>query len=79
MRKLSSKQAMIVKFIGNDTYKKSEITAKFKHWYFHNADFHIGQVLSRLVNRKVLEKPKRGYYKKRGKPVVEDPNQLTLF
>lgn len=81
--KLGDKQRQILSFF----YKHKELTKKqivdeFGHWYYANESKHIGDVLSRMVQRRLIHRPKRGVYKiGRGDSKGDNfnPNQKTLF
>lgn len=61
---LSPKQGKIVAFMrGKDSVTKKELVDEFEHWYYTNAAFHIGVILSNMVNRGVLIRIKKGHFK----------------
>ena len=59
-------------------FTKKEAVELIGHTYYHNADFNVGNVLSRLVNSGRLERVKKGVYKIAEK-TPDNPNQIELF
>jgi hypothetical protein len=78
----SIKQYEILGFVrSRGQAKKKEIVEEFDNYYC-NGSKHIGDILTRMVNNGLLERPKKGVYQLRVKPlstVESDPNQLSLF
>ncbi len=58
---------------------KKEAVAAFGHWYFHNGEKWIGDILSRLVKRNVFEREKPGVYIFRKTPISGPVEQIKLF
>ena len=74
MKKLTDKQLAIYNYIkDNGVVKKAELMTKFNHWYYHNSAKYIGEILFRLVDAKLLSKPKSGYFEI-NKNYTEDKN-----
>lgn len=68
---------------GGEITKKQAVEA-IGGRYFCNAEKHVGDVLSRMVNRRILARIKPGYFKligtgKNGRPMENNPNQSNLF
>jgi len=59
-------------------FTKKEAVELIGHTYYHNASFHVGNVLSRLVNSGRLQRVKKGVYKIAEK-TPDNPNQGQLF
>jgi len=76
--KLTKHQRSIIRYIGDKEVSKKDIVTKYRHWYYHNASFHIGNVLSRMVNSDKLIRVRKGYYKNLTEP-KKSQNQLDLF
>lgn len=84
MKKMTPKQLQIFRFIGNGEVKKKDIVAEFGDWHYANSSFHIGNILSRMVNSGFLHRVKQGVYAKGsrvGQAVSPQfaKNQLKLF
>lgn len=65
---------------------KKEAVAEFGHWYYHNCEKWIGEILSRLVKRNIFEREKNengnnipGKYMIRKTPVQGPVEQTSLF
>ncbi len=59
---------------------KKDLVAAFSGNYYSGASTHVGAILSRMVNRGFISRPRKGYYVFGGaidKP--SDPNQMSLF
>lgn len=60
---------------------KKEILSKTKAYWYANESKHLGDMLSRMVERGFLHRPERGLYAlgagKKSNPV--DPGQMSLF
>ena len=63
-----------------------EINQGIEHSYYANGSKHLGNVLSRLVNRGLVERVKKGTFRivtnprpKQGKSPEIDENQKSLF
>jgi len=82
---LSKKQAEIVAFMrGKESVTKKEIVAEFNHWHYTNEAFHIGNILSNMVNRGVLKRIKKGVFIIGNNSANTDlslnnPDQINLF
>lgn len=46
------------------TITKKKLLEIFGHWYYHNAAFHLGNVLGRMVKAGILERVKPGVYRR---------------
>lgn len=44
---------------------KAAIVEKLKGYYFHNAAFHLGNVISRLIKNGTLERVAKGIYQRK--------------
>ena len=82
----SPHQAQIIQFIDQSPHQAvtfRHIVDQFGHWYYTNADHHIGMTLARMVKNNQLIRAKKGIYMigsgKKEQPVEVDPNQLELF
>lgn len=58
---------------------KKEAVEAFGHWYYHNREKWIGEILSRLVKRNIFEREKPGVYIIRKTPVQGPIEQTNLF
>lgn len=82
---LTQRQKAILVYIGDTEKKKSQIVNKFYSWHYRNSSSRlIGEMLSRMVNAKLLIRVKRGVFKRGtginlGKQVSVDENQLSIF
>lgn len=84
MRKLTDKQKRILHFIGDDEVTKRKIVTRFQGWHYANASHHIGMILSRMVKSGLIDRVKKGVYKKvskKGQATTPEANekQLKLF
>lgn len=76
---MSSKQQQILSVLRRkgEAMTKQELLEHFGHWYHHNAQKHLGEVLGRMVGSGLIYRPKRGYYEL---GVKDKPsNQMSLF
>jgi predicted transcriptional regulator of viral defense system len=62
---------------GGKITKKEAIEVPGVDTYYHNAEKHVGEILSRMVKKNLLIRIKPGHFEMRFKPV--DPNQTKLF
>lgn len=67
---------------GGDLTKK-QVVEQYGHEYYANGAFHIGNILSRMVNSGMLIRVKRGVFKlgkgKKSKPSTIAEGQTELF
>lgn len=81
----SPKQITIIKFLeGKQPQSKKQMMDSLlvSHWYYHNAEKHFGDILSRMVNSGLLKREKKGFYSLLRKEKVNfiiNPNQTELF
>ncbi len=82
----SSKQSEVLQYLNTvESAKKSDIYQNVKFGYFLNWEKHLGELLSRMVKRGMIERVERGVYKVRHLPKVNwqkddvDPNQTQMF
>jgi len=84
--KPSPKQKQILAFaIKNENrITKKQAVELIGNTYYHNASKHVGDVLSRMVNSKLLKRIKNGLFeinneKKQTVKGISNPNQLELL
>jgi hypothetical protein len=76
---MTDSQEAIIKLCqanGGNLTKKQVVDA-FGHWYYANAAFHIGNMISRMVNAGLLIRVKNGVFKL-GKGNNPNKNQIIL-
>ena len=82
------RQSQILKVFEKDqVLSKQEIKDKSGIRYYYNTDKHLGDVLTRMVNNRLLERVKKGYYKWSGRTVpnhkkeeiIQPKEQIKLF
>ena len=65
------------------TATKKQVVARFGHWYYCNAEKHIGDILGRMVRARLLKRARPGVYETGTgtgtKTALTDKNQTTLF
>ncbi len=84
---LSPKQKGILNLFNDskdDTITKKQVVAELGHEYYRNGAFHLGNILSRMVNARLLIRIKPGLFKKgngtKNKRANEsNQNQYKLF
>ena len=80
---LSQKQAILLDWFNKKKEAtKNEIVEAFgDQWYQYNPSKHVGDVLTRMVDKGLLHRPKRGIYKLGPSHQHENtnPNQMGLF
>ncbi len=65
---MDQQKKVLMCFENNDeVLTKQEIIEKAPLTYFYNTDKHAGDVLTRMVRNGLLERVKRGHYKRTGK------------
>ena len=58
------KQKILLELIKqNGEMQKSAIVEHCDGWYYANADKHVGDILSRMVESNLIHRPKQGLYK----------------
>lgn len=75
---LTKKQSQILRYCkanGGITKKQAVVLIDD---YYHNADFLVGQILSRMVNAGLLTRVKPGVFIAGGQPKKSDANQIKL-
>ena len=83
---ITPKQREILQFAqanGNRITSK-QVQDSFSHWYYMNADTHLGAILSRMVSAGLLTREKKGIFtvgngkveRSLEKPI---PGELSLF
>lgn len=84
--KPSSKQKQILDFAlkNENRITKKQAVELLERYYFLNAQKHVGDVLSRMVNSKLLKRIKNGLFeinndKKQTVKGISNPNQLELL
>lgn len=75
---MTDKQKQIFEYIADGELIKRDIVKQFQGWYYCNAAFHIGNILSRMVKAGLLERPRHGVYRKPTQHPDPD-NQMQLF
>ncbi len=55
-------QKAILNYLSDGQKTKAQIVNRFKSWYYSNSNKHIGDVLSRMVNAKMITRIKKGVY-----------------
>ena len=82
----TTKQSQVIAYLRTvESAKKADIYRNVKFGYYCNWQHHLGELLSRMVNRGLIERVSKGVYKLSDKPNgrynVEqpDPNQTNLF
>jgi len=82
---LTQHQRAILEYIADTEKTKSQIVNRFGGWYLYNSNKHIGDILSRMCNSKLLIRVKRGVFKrgtggeKFTKEQISIKNKLLLF
>lgn len=67
MSRPTAKQQSILAALDKEqdgTIAKKKLLELFGHWYYCNAAFHLGNVLSRMVVGGMLERVERGVYRR---------------
>lgn len=78
---LSDHQLQILLYLQKvESARKAEIYANVNFGYYHNWEKHFGDALSRMVNRGLIFREKKGVYriKPSQKQIIEQP-QIGLF
>jgi len=81
---LTQHQKAIIIYLQTGHKEKKQIVNKFKSWHYANSNKHIGDILSRMVNRGLIVRVKKGIYGISKEPVSSvsemiDPKQQSLF
>lgn len=83
---MSNKQSQVLAFLRKvDSANKSEIYENVDFGYYLNWQKHLGELLSRMVKRGLIERVEKGVYRIKDKPkskfdlTKKDPNQTHLF
>ena len=84
--KLSVKQKQILDFAlkNNNLITKKQAIELIGYYYLHNSQKYVGEVLSRMVKSKLLNRIKNGSFeinsdRKQTVKVIYNPNQLDLL
>lgn len=73
--RLSSKQRAILSlFYEHNELTKKQIVEEFGHWYYRNEAKHLGDVLTRMVNKRLIHRIKKGVYHIGPQKSSEAPN-----
>ncbi len=80
---ISEKQKSILEHITqNGSITKKKAVELIGHNYYHNASKYVGEVLSRMVNRKLIKRIKPGLFERGDlsgeKDEVFNPNQTEM-
>lgn len=59
---MTQKQRAIRLYLKDGQKKKSQIVNRFKTWHYHNSNKYIGELLSRMVEAKMIIRVERGIY-----------------
>lgn len=75
-----NQKAILVALSKDKLLSKSELEEKCSPGYYANGAKHFGDMLSRLVNRRLIHRPKKGYYAiGRGPGTADVDLKGTLF
>ena len=76
---MTAYQSAILGYIReNGSITKKQAVALIGHAYFHNAAFHVGNVLTRMVRANMIQRKSQGVYVPT-KAEVQNVIQTTIF